>query len=920
MLVGEAPGEMENRYGTPFVGPAGQELDRFLRQAGIKRAQVYITNLCKVWPEKIGRKQLPPTPEEIERDRPELEREISDVMPSVIVPIGSHAAKYFLGSKFRLRGLHGIPIPGENGVVYLPAYHPAAGLHAIEQQKDIQFDFQQLGRFLRGEIAPPVDEYPEPIYTEYVDSPPDSDGIEFMLAGETLLAMDTEGHYRNPWGLSITAEEGAGYIVRINQPESLALINQHINAYHGVCSVVFHYAVHDLRVLEPMGITIPPERLEDTMIMAYLLGTEPQGLKDLARRHCGMEMSSYEDLTREAEDRISQSYVKNILDSTQCPVCWGDGKYRHDRKDGKGLKKNPEKCQFELCTDGHLIPPTPESLEWDSATGEVRVKKPWSLARRLKRAYESATTPDDPADDDDESDEDPSWGVLRKKWETIISDIPDVAYELTQRFGHMPETTLDDVEDQEAVVKYSARDADATLRVRNKLMPKIKDWGLVDCMRMDTNILPMLRRMEDTGMQVDTQYFRDLTKKYEGEMDSILYKLQQLVGKHTNPYSGPQVAELLFGDLGLEPIKLTKSGEREAVDDKVLQTISSLMEKREADPIAQVALDAIHLITEYREINKLRGTYTVPIVRYADANSRVHTRLKYTRAATGRLASEGPNLMNIPTRTERGRDIRMGFNAPRGTKLVAIDYAQIEMVILAIESGDANLLRCFREGLDLHTMAASMMFSVPYDEVTKDMRSSSKNLNFGIAYGISAIGLQAQFALRGIHKTEEECQALIELYFEKFAPGVRAYMEKIHSYAIRHGYVRDMFGRIRHVPAAQSRIDRVRSAALREAGNFPIQAGAQGVIKTAMAKVWDLMPLFWNEGVHVECLIQVHDELVFEIEESALSWVVPMLENEMKYAVNLPLPLNAEAAIGDYWGELKSGPTLDEYLAGKAAA
>jgi DNA polymerase I len=297
----------------------------------------------------------------------------------------------------------------------------------------------------------------------------------------------------------------------------------------------------------------------------------------------------------------------------------------------------------------------------------------------------------------------------------------------------------------------------------------------------------------------------------------------------------------------------------------------------------------------------------IPLQRKADQHSRVHGEITYTRTTTGRPAMRRPNLQNIPIRTEMGKRIRDSFWARPGFKLLSVDYSQIELVILAHESQDPVMLEAFRTGKDVHKLGASRMFDTPYDSVTKEQRSSVKNLNFGIPYGVSAIGLREQFAIRGIVKTDGECQALIDAWFETHA-GVRTFMARVHAEAKRFGYVRESIGGgIRWCPGARSELSWIREAALREAGNFPMQGGAASLLEIAMGGIIrDLLPSLWDSGIDIEPLVPVHDELVFEVEEAYASTAALLIANEMKYAADLSVPINVGIAIADRWGDTKS--------------
>ena len=376
MFVGEAPGEKENasgQYGPgwPFIGQAGQELDRYMSWgAGLFRQDIYLTNLYKYWPLCDWKgKQLPPTAEQIASGEPELLMEIALVQPEVIVAVGAHAARYFLGERFQsMKRDAGVPRAWRDGIVVIPVTHPAAGLHQDREQVNIQRDFEQLGKLLRGEIQPRplVSSRPPHVRRRIYDQRaycaacrseilllPCCDGAEEItgselvariLAGRTQVAIDTEGGRYDPWCLTFCVQPGEGWLLRSTERECLAALNAHINAPGGICTVIFHYLACDIPVCEPhptiaalkgLGVFVNKHRalntdgsltLRDTMSEYFLLGTEPKGLKPLGWRVLDADMRTYEGLVGPTEQEVSSGYIQSVFDQLKCAVCSGAGK------------------------------------------------------------------------------------------------------------------------------------------------------------------------------------------------------------------------------------------------------------------------------------------------------------------------------------------------------------------------------------------------------------------------------------------------------------------------------------------------------------------------------------------------------------------------------------------------------------------
>lgn len=1101
MLIGEAPGFQENRQRVPFVGPAGMELNRYLRTAGISRSSCYTTNLAKYWPPQTPRgKQLPPSKEDILRDEPELLMELELVRPRIIGAIGAHAARYFLGARFlSMFRCHGIPRqvilcscgPAETGcigqtaeedsknrellalgggpeqprqtndvvewptnscsessisstnracarrfdnrpsvheqavcesgsprgrycsgerpeirggqdalqtrppskwgqrvppaqkavaegmpglrqdsgaevcsrcakesyvITVIPLLHPSAGPHSSGQQKAIEWDFKQLGKLLRGQLDPtgPVDQYPNPIYQILTDADGGAETIRWVLAGKTEISIDTEGEWWDPECLTFSVEPGVAFLVRPTERECLDAINAHINAPHGMCTVIFHYAGHDIPVVEideklrrlnSLGVQVNKYRsvnedgsltIRCTMSELYLLGgVHPKGLKPSGWRLCGAEMDAYEDVVGPTEAQRSREYLERAFSELLCQTCFGAGrlaqKYDLSQPDcpdctgsgrvpGKrqGTTKKCPTCTITTdrcpdCTDGMLIQKPDREFVFDADKGDFRWKQPQSIARFIKRKLDGAYAEqkdevEGTVEDDAEEVEDNEYFKLRRDWNKF-ADRNDKLH-IERILGPMPRTRLFDVPDIEKVTRYACRDADVTLRLSRETIPLLAEHRVLEARRIDAAVIPMLSRMEQVGMMIDREDCERFAGELEQELDEIRDRLSNIVGSKMNPNS-PRVADLLFRQLGLPVIKLTKSKTRESIDDDVLGALKASLKKQVGDPVADIAIQVIDCVTDYRERQKLLSTYCRPLLDKLDRNGRIHTTLNYATTETGRLSSEDPNVQNIPNPDNSpvyGLRLRNLFIARPGYRLISADYSQIEMVVGAHLTQDAGMLEVFRQGLDLHTYAASLMFGIPYGEVPKYLRTQVKPLNFGCFYGLSAIGLQAQFAslpAGAIEKSEAECQELIHRYYAAF-PGVLAWKKELWKWGKVNGYVETMFGRKRLMPGLRSDIDKVRAAAEREAGNHPIQGTAQDILKIGMAGIWEnVLPLLWGEGIDIEPINQVHDEVLFEVEEEHAYEVLPLIENELKYAVKLSVPIKVGISVADKWGMLK---------------
>ncbi|WP_020208662.1 DNA polymerase I [Gilvimarinus chinensis] len=435
----------------------------------------------------------------------------------------------------------------------------------------------------------------------------------------------------------------------------------------------------------------------------------------------------------------------------------------------------------------------------------------------------------------------------------------------------------------EDAAPYAAEDADITLRLHRKLWPDLeKDESLRHVLLdIEMPLVPVLADIERTGVLIDAAQLGKHSKELEQRLVALEREAFDIAGKEFNLSSPKQLGVILFEELELPVVKKTKTGAPSTAED-VLQ---------------ELALDypLPKLILEYRSLAKLKSTYTDKLPKMINPQSgRVHTSYHQAVAATGRLSSADPNLQNIPIRTEEGRRIRKAFVAPKGYKVLAADYSQIELRIMAHLSKDEGLLHAFAEGLDVHRATAAEVFATELDKVTDEMRRRAKAINFGLIYGMSAFGLGKQLGL-----PRNEAQGYIDRYFERY-PGVARYMDETRALAHEKGYVETLQGRRLYLPEINARNKMLQQAAERTAINAPMQGTAADIIKLAMVSVANWLA---ESDLDARIVMQVHDELVLEVAEPDAEAVREGLIQRMSEAAELTVPLIVEAEVGDSWDE-----------------
>lgn len=437
--------------------------------------------------------------------------------------------------------------------------------------------------------------------------------------------------------------------------------------------------------------------------------------------------------------------------------------------------------------------------------------------------------------------------------------------------------------DLEKAAFYAAEDADITLRLHETLWPQLSATPALQSVfdHIEIPLLPVLSRIERNGVLVDVKRLHKHSVELGERMQALTQEAFTLAGQEFNLSSPKQLGEILYGKLKLPALKKTPTGQPST-----------------AEPVlAELALDypLPKVIMEYRGLSKLKSTYTDKLPQMVDpVTGRVHTSYHQAIASTGRLSSSDPNLQNIPIRTEEGRRVRLAFIAPKNYKMLAADYSQIELRIMAHLSADDGLCNAFAQGLDIHRATAAEVFDTALEKVTTEQRRSAKAINFGLIYGMSAFGLAKQ-----LHIGRNQAQEYIDLYFSRY-PGVLRYMEETRQQAAEQGFVETLFGRRLYLPDIRSKNAGLRQAAERTAINAPMQGTAADIIKRAMISVDDWLHA---STIDARMIMQVHDELVFEVAERDVETVRETVCSLMSAAAELHVPLVVDAGIGDNWDE-----------------
>jgi DNA polymerase-1 len=441
-----------------------------------------------------------------------------------------------------------------------------------------------------------------------------------------------------------------------------------------------------------------------------------------------------------------------------------------------------------------------------------------------------------------------------------------------------------DIVPVECARDYSCEGVDVVWQLEQRFRPQLEVQQIYELYRdVEIPLVGVLADVEWAGIEIDRDWFASLKERFARERQRVEQEIYVSAGGEFNINSNPQLREVLFERLALPSSKRTATG---------LSTDASVLQE-----LAEAGHELPVLLMEYRELSKLESTYIDALPALVNPHTgRLHTSFNQTVAATGRLSSSDPNLQNIPIRRELGRDIRRGFVPRKGCVLLAADYSQIELRLLAHLSDDPAFVQAFKSGGDIHRQTAALIFDVPLAEVTSDMRARAKTINFATIYGQGAHALSRQLKI-----AHAEAKEFIERYFERFQ-GVRKYLDSMVEYAREHGYVETIFKRRRYIPELRDRNFNIRAFGERTAANSPIQGSAADLIKIAMIRIHQRLA---TEGLQTRMLLQVHDELVFEVPTGEIEAATALVKGEMEHAATLSVPLLVDVGTGSNWVDTK---------------
>lgn len=912
-FLSDFPSSQDDRTGIPVSGQTGREFDNYLRNIGIQRKDTYVTCVVKCRPLNNN----PPEDSDIVNCSTNwLDKELKHHPAEIIVAMGYISCNAIFQRKFNLDQYHGFPQRTEyrfqdgttRELVVMPILHPAYGLYQTGKMYRIQQDFEQLRKLVRGYITPEThqDSYPNPSYAVA-----DYETVADVLFGSNVsyVFIDTETTHdmKTPWSVQFSVEPGSAYFVYATDRDSLLIIAQFVAQPE--VTTVLHNAKFDLKVLKSLGIV--PARFTDSMILAYNLQGPPQGLKALAYRYCGLQMQSFGSITRPQTNKRFQEYFALVAER-EWPdpdpfVEWvNEPQFEYDKKVTKIpctkrhssaipcdclLNISDKKPAFtcEICEgrgyyrikesrgDKLMVPGT-ENGHW-------KLKQPQNIKSKVARALKAIEAGGDVS--------------LVERWANFTEEEKAV---VTAELGPLTECDLRDVDFATALL-YSCRDADATCRVYWDLYAELLQYpGLEDVVEVDNQIAAMTLEMEEFGMPAVAEKFQELSRYYEEQMAILQEAVDTLADRHINLGSQQQVAQYLFDDLGIKPEKFTKGEDPNPSTDA-----EALMFVENKHPV-------IPVILQWRGYAKNKSSFADKLPKMIEPDGRIRGNIKVTRTATGRLAMDEPNLMNIPTRTDEGKKIRECFVCPDGYSFVSSDYGQIEMRVACHEARDKAMTEIFIKHYetggapewDIHRQTAARIFGVPVSMVDEDKhRTPAKSAGFGILNQITGQGLADFLVKVGCHGwTADDCDNLIKEWFGVY-PDIRNLFREKELHARRYGYVTDMFGKIYRMPEYRSALKNVVSQGQRNTCNYFVQGGAQGIMKRGMLALRSQIQTFRDSGFDIQYLVQIHDDMICMAPDETLEWYVPVVKSTFESAVKLTIPLVSDCKIGKSWGSMR---------------
>ena len=865
-VVGEAPGRVESIRGIPFTGPSGKIQDDFLlRYFGLRRERVHFDNLKQEYVEG----NPDPTPEEVNLVwGPLLLDRLAALSPGApILTAGSWSTRYLLGD-VDLESVYGKPwysprlsraTPGGVERTVIPVYHPANLLHSGDNiaADRVRVGYKMAGAAFRSKARPVVDT----VLCDYF--PYDRTKLRGILSAD-YVSLDTE---EDVWSFQLSLTPGTGMVIRTDHPdfwEAVGYFHEWLQGDYPK-TIVLHNSPYDVEIMRHIGIDLcDPEYqviLFDTMMAAYILRTEPQGLKNSARRTLGMEMSEYHELVGPLSEEKQVDYLVKALD--------------HDwpRHPGAAIKGN----------DGNVkwYTPNPLPTRIEKVLSDYAEKDDTDLDKRFKM-----------------------FDPLYRQW-------------LEEKLGRWPRATIADL-DTSTAMHYAGRDSDATVRLYAHYKGLLRKEGLEDLMAMKMAMMPVPIEMRSVGFTADNEHFQLLAQDMEDSMDEIREEIVETYCQAAtfkvdgayrfNPMSQPQVNQVMRR-VGIRT-KKTKSG--------LMTTAKKYME-----PLRS-SFSFIDRMEDWREHQKVKDSFALPIAALFPAavkKMRIRCDIKTTRVASGRFSAADPNLLAMPVRSALGLRVREGFEAAPRHKLGAWDLDQIEMREMADQAKEERMLRIFRgeikdkngEDIDYHTDNASKIFGVDYYLVDKmKHRYPSKRAGFGVITGIQDQGLLDQLLMAGCVKADgtpwdKTSVGLLRKGWFDIHPAVREYMSWCRQECRNNdGVIRTRGGMPRYLPNIYSDDKFKRWEAERQSHSHMISGGAQEGLQKSMAWLYPRIRQQFNGKVN--WLLQIHDEIILEfpddknLEDDLNDLVV---EGLTEHGAELSVPVKCKSGFGFKWSELE---------------
>lgn len=879
LFLGESPGDTEDAEGQAFVGRTGQVCDAVWAKAGWRRGlDMRVENVLRYKPEfydKGGDIQ----PYEVARDRVRLLEQLAKTDPKWIFCMGRWAAQEMVGWWLEEKGFR-LSLDWANGVTFrvprlddvrktvtvVVAFHPASGFHDSTMASRF---YQALVAFTAaywGDVSPRI-------------WAPDDRPVDYQEGGD----IETR---RSPIGLDTEwLTDGTPYCLTASWADRQGVIVYERTRYRAdkFTRYILHNAAADLYPLEQLGLDLADADWDDTMIAARVVG-EPGGLKALATRHLGVRMQDYDDVLGPVRQEKWGGYLRRALVELRTRHSWA-----------------------------------------------VRRGTAWSLATRLTAARnavaEAAILGSEPVDIEARLTSDTLHSTDRAKLERHV--------------GAYPTVDLRDV-DEDVRVAYACRDADTTRRLAPVLDAKLDAWGARAAYEADRGMVPVLARIRRVGMQVDRDALRALEVEMEAAQESLRATVVELAGRKINPASTADIAKVLFDDLGQPARKLTATG-LQSTEAKQLEAMRNRLLGRKAegtiDDAGVRALAFLDGLVDFRHVSKLKSTSVTGMWDFLDKDGRLHPDLRM-EAATGRCVAGGrdergretPNLLAVPARSSWGKKVRKCFPAGPRRKYIVGDLSQVEMRQLADCSGDPTMIEIFEQGRDMHAETAVYIFnkvSGKYPDLTLcpgkeckhtscvqaviptslgkgvTFRQASKTLGFGMVFGMTEYGGQEQMAKQGLLATREEVRLWIDGWLDFFC-GIRPYWESVHARAREDGYSATKLGRRRYLPWIYSPEERDRSEAERQSVSQKVQGGAIESAKLWIAYVHARLAEYRAKGAYAEVALTIHDEADCVTDADIAEEVAAMIKTAVGETIKMRVPVSADCAIADRWGDAKA--------------